>query len=538
MAGRGAIVANIISRFDKSGIDNAQTGLSRLGGKLKQFGKVAGAAFATAGAAAAVYAGKLLVDGVKAAIKDQAAQVKLATALKNVTGATKKQVAAVEDQISKMSLAYGIADDELRPSFQKLVQATGNSTKAFKLQKLALDISAGSGKSLESVSVALSKAALGNTSALTRLGVPLDANAVKAKDANAIFKSLGETFEGQAAKQADTFEGKMARLNVAFDEAKETVGGFVLDALTPMVDGFVNQGIPKISEFADTVGKKLSPIIQEIAGYVKTDLIPAIQDLAKWIQDKIVPLVMRMAKVWTDSVLPALKWVVAFIIDYVVPVIQSILEPVLVAIVGAFEKISKAIQDNKEKFEPLIQVIEVLAGFIRDTLAPIVGKILGKAFEIIGDRIAFVIELFANIISTGKKVWDFFGGIKQTLTNAFNGVANIIMKPFKIAFNAIAGFWNNSVGKVSFKLPDWVPKIGGKGFAFPKIPMLANGGIVTKPTLALIGEAGAEAVIPLSRKNQMGGGITFNISGAIDPEGTARQIQRILNRSDLRAGAF
>jgi hypothetical protein len=68
--------------------------------------------------------------------------------------------------------------------------------------------------------------------------------------------------------------------------------------------------------------------------------------------------------------------------------------------------------------------------------------------------------------------------------------------------------------------------------------MLANGGIVTKPTLALIGEAGAEAVVPLNKRNGLGGTMVFNISGAIDPEGTARQIQRILDRSGQRAGAF
>ena len=538
MAGRGAIVANLISRFDKSGIDQAQTGLQKLGGRLKQFGKVAGAAFAAAGVAAAAYAGKLLVDGVKSAIADEAAQKKLATALKNVTGATNKQIAAVEDQIGKMSLAYGVADDELRPAYQRLVQATGDTSKAFKLQKLAMDISAGSGKSLESVTMALSKAATGNTSALTRLGVPLDAAAVKAKDADAIFKALGETFEGQAAKQADTFEGKMARLNVAVDEAKETVGGFVLDALTPMLDGFVNQGIPRIGEFADKIGKKLAPVIKEVAGFVKQDLIPAVQQLVKWVREKVIPYVERLAKVWVDNVLPALKYVANFILDYVVPTIQTVLEPVLVAIVGAFEKVSKAIEENKGNFEPLIKVIEFLAGFIRDNLAPLLGGALGKAFEILGDGISNAIKALGFILKAGKKVWDFFGGIKEGISTAFNGLKEIIEKPFKLAFNAIASLWNNTLGKIGFEIPDWVPKIGGNKFSFPKIPALAKGGIVTKPTLALIGEAGAEAVIPLNKRNSVGGNMVFNITGAIDPEGTARQIQRILDRSYQRAGAF
>jgi SLT domain-containing protein len=86
---------------------------------------------------------------------------------------------------------------------------------------------------------------------------------------------------------------------------------------------------------------------------------------------------------------------------------------------------------------------------------------------------------------------------------------------FKTIFNGIAAVWNNTIGKFSFTVPSWVPGIGGKGFAMPDIPMLANGGIVTGPTLAMIGEGrGPEAVIPLDRMGEfgMGGGTTVNIN--------------------------
>jgi hypothetical protein len=84
-------------------------------------------------------------------------------------------------------------------------------------------------------------------------------------------------------------------------------------------------------------------------------------------------------------------------------------------------------------------------------------------------------------------------------------VADVITAPFKAAFKAVAGLWNNTVGKLSFTVPNWVPGIGGKGFDVPDIPMLAEGGIVTSPTLAMIGEGrGPEAVIPLSKMGSMG----------------------------------
>jgi hypothetical protein len=102
----------------------------------------------------------------------------------------------------------------------------------------------------------------------------------------------------------------------------------------------------------------------------------------------------------------------------------------------------------------------------------------------------------------------------------------------KTAFNAIAAIWNNTVGKLSFEIPKWVPGLGGKGFSVPKIPMLAAGGIVTSPTLAMIGEAGPEAVIPLNRMGQMGGGnnVTINVSGG-DPNAVVQALRTYMRQN-------
>jgi hypothetical protein len=88
-----------------------------------------------------------------------------------------------------------------------------------------------------------------------------------------------------------------------------------------------------------------------------------------------------------------------------------------------------------------------------------------------------------------------------------------VLSFYKTIFNAIASLWNNSIGKISFTFPDFVPGLGGRGFKVPNIPMLAAGGIVTGPTLAMIGERGPEAVIPLNRAGGMG--TTINIYSTI-----------------------
>jgi hypothetical protein len=252
------------------------------GDKMQKFGKVAAAAFAAAAAAAVAYAGKLAVDGVKAAIADEAAQNRLANALKNVTGATNEQIAAVEKQIEKMSLSFGIADEQLRPSFQRLATATGDLSKAQEGLQLALDISAATGKSVEQVSNALGKAYEGNTGALTRLGVGLSSAEVKALGLEGTMAQLSNTFGGAATTQANTLEGQINRLRVRFDEAKESVGEALLPAVKGFIDYIVNRFIPLLIEAKD---RALAPIKQAFE-----DNKEALRDLWQFTKDYLVPL--------------------------------------------------------------------------------------------------------------------------------------------------------------------------------------------------------------------------------------------------------
>lgn len=111
-----------------------------------------------------------------------------------------------------------------------------------------------------------------------------------------------------------------------------------------------------------------------------------------------------------------------------------------------------------------------------------------------------------------------FEGIKNAVTRSLDVIKGLFtgyMNFYKAIFNGIAKLWNNTIGKIEFKIPSWVPVIGGKEFKVPNIPMLAEGGIVNKPTLAMIGERGPEAVVPLDRYRNGGGGITVNINSTV-----------------------
>ena len=160
MAGQSrTLKLSILADVDqlKKSLASANGDVEDSSSKLGEFSKKAGLAFAAAAAAAGAYAIKLAVDGVKAAIEDEAAQVRLATALKNATGATDDMIKSVEQQILKQSLATGVADEKLRPALSRLALSTNDVTKAQDLLTLALDISQATGKGLDAVAYALGK---------------------------------------------------------------------------------------------------------------------------------------------------------------------------------------------------------------------------------------------------------------------------------------------------------------------------------------------------------------------------------------------
>ena len=402
MAGQSrTLKLSILGDIDqlKKSLDTGTKEVQGFGSKLGDFSKKAGLAFAAAGVAAAAYAGKLLIDGVKSAIADEAAQTKLATTLENVTGATNAQIRAVEAQILKTSLLTGKTDDELRPSFDRLLRSTKDVTRAQELQALALDISAGSGKSLEAVSNALAKSAEGQNTALGKLGVGISAAELKTMSFEQITAKLAGTFENQASKQADTFEGKMLRLNVAFDEAKETVGSYVLDALTPLLDGFVRKGIPAITDFANKLGQTLGPAFAVIFKVIRDDVLPI---LTTW---------------WR------------FLSEEIIPAIGSVVGPILAGLKSAFDKIKTALSENSAELEPFYNALAKVWDFIKKYLAPLLGGTFKLALETIGTIVGGLVTGFSKLVgfisSTVTKIKEFVNFVKDNpVTRFFFGDSN------------------------------------------------------------------------------------------------------------------
>ncbi len=181
-------------------------------------GAVAGvAAFAALGTAA-FQAGQALLGFAKMAADDEKSQKQLAASIRASTKATDAQIASVEDFIDVTQRATGVADDELRPAYARIIRSTKDFEQAQRILKTALDVSAATGKPLKNVVEALSKSFDGSNTAIGRLGVGYDKAALKAMDFNDIQKDLEKRFSGSALENAQTFEGTMARFRITIDE--------------------------------------------------------------------------------------------------------------------------------------------------------------------------------------------------------------------------------------------------------------------------------------------------------------------------------
>ena len=246
----------------KRGLKDFEDGSSSLGSKLSG---MVGPAMIGAAAAAGAFAVSLAVDGVKAAIEDEKAVAKLSTTLKNL--GFESQTAKVLSFIDGLQRATGVSEDMLRPAFERLAISTGDVGAAQTSLQLAMDISAGTGKSLESVANALGKAYDGNTGALGKRGTGIDKAVLKSGDMQTITQELSKTFEGQAAAAADTFGGKLARLSVGFNELKESFGTGFIDGLSESaggIDGLMTQMQmlePQMKALGVTTGQVASNVI-------------------------------------------------------------------------------------------------------------------------------------------------------------------------------------------------------------------------------------------------------------------------------------
>ena len=257
--------------LDKQGATTS-AGMTRMSGFAAGMGAAVGTAALQAVEAGARMALQFGTDGVKAFLADEAAAAKLARTMANLgmEGAT----ASIEKTIDSLARMTGTTDDILRPAMDRLLRSTRDVALATDTLKIAQDVAAGTGKSLESVVAAISRGYDGNVGGLSRLGAGLDKATLKTGDMNLITQKLADTFGGQAAVKASTFQGQLDRVSVAFGELQESFGRGFMDGV---VSGFDDSktaadalsGAIKLLEpaFYD-LGKQLGGVVQYIPQFI------------------------------------------------------------------------------------------------------------------------------------------------------------------------------------------------------------------------------------------------------------------------------
>jgi phage-related protein len=469
---------------------------------------------------------------------------------------------AVDENVIKATQAKLLTFGELAATADEAGGAFDRATLA------AIDLEAAGFGPAESQAVALGKALNDPTKGLAALGKSGITFTDAEKDKIAALQESGDllgaqeillgAIEGQVKGTAAATADASVQMGLAFGNIKEAVG----DELLPIFNDLVKEMLPVIDEvipvFGETI-QALAPIIKDLAGQFPDlmralfPVIPIIGELAGIFLDiaaKILPIVVDLF----DKLMPAIADLLPIVADFIadalevlVPILVDLIDaliPIVMALLPVFMDLFKALAPVAirliDAMLPLINlVLPILIRFIEFltpilvNVANIMGDVMVKAVELLMRAIQFVtdrIDVFANFF---RNTWDgiksFFGTIINGLIAGFEGFVNGAIRGVNRVIDAI--------NSLSFTIPDWVPEVGGKSFGFnlrrlaeialPRVA-LADGGVVTKPTQALIGEAGPEVVIPLDRFERMvsmsdEGGSTVNYYAAPNKSFDAEQ---------------
>lgn len=471
-------------------ISKVGEGLDGLAGKQASLGQKfmgAGGLAASLGTAMSIMgsSNKQADDQLAAAIKASGRNID------DYQGQIDQAVAAMQN--------FGHSDDDTKGALQAMTQALGDPTKALQQMGTVADLAATQHISLKDAADQVDKILSGKgTRTLAQFGISLDKNIKDptARSKQALFE-LHEKLDGQAAASVDNFSGKV---------------------------GIVRT---KLGDWAADMSNKLGPALQvggtALMGFgviMQTGVLQMIGSMA------VRGAVIAATGIWTGA-----QWLLNAALD------ANPIGLVVLAIAALIGVIILAWK-NSETFRNIVigawngikAAIGVVVGWFQNTVWPAIQRVVGLyvgVFQGLWSAIQGVWNGIKNVVSG---VVNWFLDIPGRIGSAFSTLADAISGPFRSAFGFIKNLWNSTVGSISFTIPSWVPVVGGDTFAIPK---MATGGVVTRPTLALVGEAGPEAVIPLNRAGGFGGNVHIHIPMGFvgNEQQLATQIARVLQRA-------
>jgi hypothetical protein len=419
----------------------------------------------------------------KAAIPATAALAGLAAGLGSATKA------AIEDQAAQEQLAgvlrrSALATDEQVAATEDFISAQSRLT-------------ATSDDVLRPALATLANAVGDVTYAQDLLKTSQDLAAATGKDLATVTDAMAKAANGQTAALAklDPSLKGLVREGASFEDVLVALTlhqGAAADAANTTAGKMANLQI-QMGEAKETIGAALLPVV--------TALIEKLIPLATWAQEN-------------SNVVLILAGVIGGLAAAVLAVnaAMKVYQATLVVVKAAQAALNFVMAAN-----PIGIVVIALAAL---AAAFVIAYQKSETFR------EFVNKLFEAIKT----------GVEYSL-DAIKGYLEFVLGVYKTVFNTIARLWNSTIGSLSFTFPDWVPGLGNKGFSVPDIPELADGGIVTAPTLALVGERGPEAVIPLNRANPMGN-VTVNVYSTLADASLPNKLVNALRQYNRRSGVI
>jgi len=496
----GAEVASAVSELGRvnKAVDDTGKSTQSMSSKIQ-------AAAVPAAAAFTAVAGETIL-ATKAAAEHEQAVTKMEGALRRTTGATEEQLHANDEWVASLARATGVSEDQLMPAMSKLALATGSVEGAHKALQVALDVSAQSGKSLEAVTGALAKGYTGNTAALNRLVPGLDQTVIKSKDMNQVMELLAQTTGGAAAEAANTAAGQYQVFQVQMQQLQEGIG----TALLPIMEKLV--GI--MNEVAGVARDHASAFTALIAVVGALSAAILIANAAIKAYEAITIIARAATAAWT-----AAQWLLNAALDanpigIVVIAIAALGAALVVAytrsqtfrniVAAALGAVESAAHALGAAFNAVMAAASAAWGWIQAHWTAV-----AFAFGPLGIAIALIGTHF-------KQLEDIATGVWHTIKAAIDAVYAAISAVIGAVDSLIKALGSIHVPHISIPNP----------FA------LEAGGVVLRAPSGLGRAAGPAAGYTLG----VAGGTTVNVYGAVDPEGTARAILKVLGAHNRRQG--
>jgi hypothetical protein len=571
------VAINFLTKFDKKGLERATK-------ELKGFDKVVATgsfrlrAFAKAGGVAAAAGLAIFTKrSISAALAQERLDKSLQLTLSSIgQGALASEITSF---IQSLQTTTNVTEDQLVPAFQQLVAQTGDVQSSQELLKLALDASAGTGKDLSTVLDAITKAAIGNYKSIGTLGIGITAAEAKTLGFAKTIQLL-QKYEGAAEQSTLTLDGQMKAFRISAGEATETLGTGFLNAYA-----IISGGQPLIKDLGtdlEVAARQFSNIFVGIAATTKEKGLGVYAELAKVAVEGLVGESGTLQKLENTGIkalstekqtanaredrFKATKKILTF--DQIIANIQKNI--LATEKLNTKEKLAQQqLEKKKSELSAMFDLdrinLQVALSRKLSTEDELRVKILQKlqdgtaAAVDEAQRYADVLKVIEDgVISTEEiemlaQKWGMSTAeVVLYLQKLF--IANeelrkmlaLLQQIASIQLGGASGTAPKILGNIDYTVPIGTGKPAyGQGVVptqmsymnFGNLPQLADGGIVNQPTIAMIGEAGAEAVVPLDRMGGFGTTVNVNVAGSVISEGELQSVIQDALYNLNRAGA-